>query len=162
MQGVCGLRKVSVVNLSKALKDCCCRCAQSRKELNTWKCLRIVARSACKDLLEDSELCEAQEGQGFQVHRGEAQGVCTVECLNRRCKVTRRRTSFHRGILGSPRRNHQRGRDRWLGPCGEDLQNPASHWICQRTKEVTTVFRVQALGVMIHWIIDQLPISHLI
>ena len=26
------LRKVSVVNLSEALKDCCCRCAQSRKD----------------------------------------------------------------------------------------------------------------------------------
>jgi hypothetical protein len=31
VQGVRRLRKVSVVNLSEALKDCCCRCAQSRK-----------------------------------------------------------------------------------------------------------------------------------
>jgi hypothetical protein len=79
-------------------------CAES-KELNTWKCLRIAARSARKGLLEDSKLCEAQEGQGFQVHRREAQGVCVVECLKRCCKVTCRRTSFHRGILGSPIKN---------------------------------------------------------
>jgi hypothetical protein len=46
-------------------------CAES-KEINTWKCSRIVARSACKVLLEDSELCEAQEGQGSQAHRREA------------------------------------------------------------------------------------------
>ena len=31
VQGVHRLRKVSIVNLSEALKDCCCRCAQSRK-----------------------------------------------------------------------------------------------------------------------------------
>jgi hypothetical protein len=30
-------------------------CAES-KLFNTWKCLRISARSACKGLLEDSEL----------------------------------------------------------------------------------------------------------
>jgi hypothetical protein len=33
-------------------------CAES-KELNTWKCSRIAARSVRKGLLEDSELCEA-------------------------------------------------------------------------------------------------------
>jgi hypothetical protein len=35
------------------------------KELNTWKCSRIAARSARKSLRGDSELCEPQEGQGF-------------------------------------------------------------------------------------------------
>jgi hypothetical protein len=34
--------------------------------------------------------------------RREAQRFCAMECLNRGCKVARRRTSFHRGILGSP------------------------------------------------------------
>jgi hypothetical protein len=95
-------------------------CAES-KEFNTWKCLRIAARDARKSLRGDSELCEAQEGQGFQAHRREAQGGCAVECLNKRCKITHRRTSFHRGILGSPRRKHQRGRNRRLGSCGEEL-----------------------------------------
>jgi hypothetical protein len=79
-------------------------CAKS-KEINTWKCSRIAARSACKGLLKDSELCESREEQGFQARRREAQRVCAMECLNMRCKVTRRRTSFHRGILDSPIEN---------------------------------------------------------
>jgi hypothetical protein len=79
-------------------------CVES-KELNTWKCSRISTRSACKGLLEDSELCEAQEGQGFQARRREAQRVYVMECLDRCYKVTHRRTSFHKGILGSPIEN---------------------------------------------------------
>jgi hypothetical protein len=133
-------------------------CAES-KELNTWKCLRIFARSVRKGLLEDLELYEAQEEQDFQVRRREARGVCAMECLNMRYKVTRWRTSFHRGILGSPHRKHQRGRDRWSGSCGEDYRNPVSRWICQISKEVTVVFGVQVPGVMSRWIIDQLPVS---
>jgi hypothetical protein len=64
-----------------------------------------------------------------------------MECLNRRCKVTRRRTSFHKGILGSPVEGIQE-EDRWLGSHGEDLQNTVSRWIDQRSEEVMAGFGV--------------------
>jgi hypothetical protein len=134
-------------------------CAES-KELNTWKCLRIFARSVRKGLLEDLELCEAQEEQDFQVRRREARGVCSMECLNMRYKVTRRRTSFHRGILGSPHRKHQRGRDRWSGSCGEDYRNLAQPLdLPNKQGGYGRAFGVQVPGVMSRWIIDQLPVS---
>ena len=80
-------------------------CAES-KELNTWKCLRISTRSVRKSLLKGSELCGISRGIRLSSSLREAPEVCTMECLNRRCRVTRRRTSFHIGILGSCRRKH--------------------------------------------------------
>jgi hypothetical protein len=37
-------KEVSVVNLSEVLKDCCCRCAQSRGVLNILKYLKICRK----------------------------------------------------------------------------------------------------------------------
>jgi hypothetical protein len=71
--------------------------------------------------------------------------------LNRRCKVTCRRTSFHREILGSLKKISKRRGGR-LGSCGGDWKNPVSRWIYQRSKEVTVAFGVQAPGVVSRWI----------
>ena len=40
-----------VVDLSEVLRDCCCRGAQGRRKFNTWRCLKVAARSVCKSLL---------------------------------------------------------------------------------------------------------------
>jgi hypothetical protein len=36
------------VNLSEVLKECCCRCAQSQRISNTWRCLKVVIKGESK------------------------------------------------------------------------------------------------------------------
>jgi hypothetical protein len=109
----------------------------------TWKSWKISGRIRASNLSKDNveELCL----EGWQ----EALQGCTQ--VDEFCGRT----------LGPPWKS-SKGRDGWSGSCVEDLQNPVSRWICQRSEEVTAVFGVQALGIMSLWIVDQLPVSRLI
>jgi hypothetical protein len=52
VQGVRRLRKVSLVNLSRVLKDYCCRCAQSRKVLRYLE----ISEGCCKECVKGPSL----------------------------------------------------------------------------------------------------------
>jgi hypothetical protein len=79
VQGVCRLRKVSVVNLSEALKDYCCRCAQSRKN-STLGSVRGLSQGVCARVFSKTQNCvKLRKEKAFKLveekHRESCRGV---------------------------------------------------------------------------------------
>jgi hypothetical protein len=94
VQGVRRPSEVQGCEPEQELKDCCCRCAQSRRiqHLEVFE----GCRKECVQefFLKDSELGKAQEGIGLRVIvEGEAQGSCALKCLRRHRKFACRWTS---------------------------------------------------------------------
>jgi hypothetical protein len=61
VQGVRRPGEVQGCEPEQELKDCCCRCAQSRRRFNTWKWLNVCRKECVQGSLKDSGLGKAQE-----------------------------------------------------------------------------------------------------
>jgi hypothetical protein len=110
--------------------------------------------------LFEVESCEKlRRDKDFKIVKEKHWNICAMECLKIGvAQLHRRQTSSaeeHLVILKESPKGRIDGQDLVERIC----KNPVSHWICQRSKEVTTAFGVQAPGVMSHWIVDQLPAS---
>jgi hypothetical protein len=65
VQGVRRPSEVQGCEPEQELKDCCCRCAQSRKDSTLGSVLKVAARSAC-NFLKDSELVKLRRYRTFE------------------------------------------------------------------------------------------------
>jgi hypothetical protein len=64
VQGVRRPSEIQACEPEQELKDCCRRCAQSRR-INTWKWLNVCLKECVQGSLKDSELGKTQEVQNL-------------------------------------------------------------------------------------------------
>jgi hypothetical protein len=69
-----------------------------------------------------------------------AQEICAVECSSKSCKCMCWRASSEKEYLVILKKSSSR-RNRRPRSCGEDSQNPVSHWIFRNSGEVTVTSR---------------------
>jgi hypothetical protein len=99
------------MKLSEVLKDYCCRCAQSRKK-STLRSVQGLSHGVCARVFVETQNCvKLRKDKASKFIEEKHRESVSWECLNRHCKVTRRRDQFSQRNTGFNCRRHQKGRN---------------------------------------------------